>query len=84
MEAVEAKCRGCERSPESRWQLAWRWGRDSGRELAGGTGFHGARRPHAKNFFGSVVKRRGGQNNPLWRKTLTWDMARATHDRDHH
>jgi hypothetical protein len=56
-------------------ELAWRWGRNSRHELAGvtqegSTAFHHARGQHTKNFFGFVVKRRGGQNNPLWRETI--------------
>src|SRR5260370_28707628 len=81
MGAVEAKCGGCERG------LLFRWGWYGGGEgTAGtssqgsprGTGFHGTRGSHTKNFCGSVVKRRGGQHNPLWRKTLPWGMASAS------
>jgi len=45
-----------------------------------------AQENRTRELFGSAVKRRGGQNNPLWRETIKRGMASmqsATYYRDH-
>src|SRR2546426_10281459 len=61
--------------------LAWRWGRNSRHKLAGitpGNWFSLYGKIAREERFWPVVKRRGGQNNPMWRKTLPWGIASAS------
>ena len=78
--AVEAKCGGCERGLLFQWGSHGRRGRNSRHKLAGitqGNWFSLYGKIAQEDLFGSVVKRRGGQNNPLWHRTPTWGMASA-------
>jgi len=73
MEAVEAKCGGCERG------LLFRWGWHGGGEGTAGTssqeshrgltGFHHGVWRAREELFGSVVMRRGRHDTVLWCET---------------
>ena len=69
MEAVEAKCGGCERGLLFRW--SWHGGREgtageSSQESHKGANWFSAR----EELFGSVVMRRGRHDQVLWCETV--------------